>query len=102
MTDFNPLPAAISHKKLNALLSKAKLETLTANDPFNDYSQEKKDFEKLLLNWSSLSEELLRALNTSQEHLKEGRGSKAIIALGALGAHLNMALQAQKASESNE
>ena len=79
----------------------AKRESLNSRDYPRDSSPEKKAFEKLLLNWSAISQELLDALNKNDPYVIEGRSAQSAMALGALGAHLNMALQAHTASDSD-
>ena len=99
MNDFNPLPDSISHKKLNSLLTASQKEQL-ASDSNTSFDQEEKEaFEQRLMRWSSLSQKLLVELNNKYEYLIEGRSSKSLMALGALEAHLNMAIQAKKASD---
>jgi len=41
-------------------------------------------------------------MNKEQKILTENRNSKSLMAFGAMGAHINMALQALKATESDQ
>ena len=41
-------------------------------------------------------------MNKKQKVLTENRNPKALMAFGAMGAHINMALQALKATESDQ
>ena len=102
MNESTPLPSAISHKELPALLSAAKKDALPPqkHDQVEEQSEDQKEFENLLLNWSSLSKELLKTLKKKQPDVFEGRNTKSLMALGALEAHLFLAIQAQEASES--
>ena len=52
--------------------------------------------------WSELSKEILVKLNRNKEQLTEGKGPNSIMALGAMEVHLNMAIQAHKASEKKD
>ncbi len=103
MNEFSPPPAAISHKKLTALMANAQKDAaLTHNKESNvpkAFSLKKQEFELLMLNWSSLSKELLKELKGKSKYLTEGKRTKAIMALGALEAHLHLAIQAQEEAE---
>ena len=63
-------------------------------------SKEREDFERLLIQWSDISKELLSLLNKNHDYVLKDRKAESAMALGALGAHLNMAIQAHKASSS--
>ncbi len=99
MSELNPLPGSISHKQLNALMAAAKKDRQSVSSECEEFSKEKKAFEELLLNWSSLSEEVLRVLSKHPKFLSQDRNANSLMALGALEVHLNMALQAKKTSE---
>ncbi len=102
MNEIPSFPESISHKKLNKLLFHAQKD-LKNERSFNIQSQEEKDrLEELLSKWSSISKELIKGLNTSEKELKELKGAKSLLALGAMEAHINMALQALQASELEE
>ena len=100
MNKFNSTPESISHKQLNSLLSRARKQPIHTQEQPNLISEEKKAFEDLLLNWSSLSTELLKTLKENHEYVVKDREANSIKALGALEAHLSMAVQAYKASDS--
>jgi len=99
LNEFNYLPEAISHKQLNSLLTAAQKETLRDQDQINLFSDEYESFKRLLESWSSLSQKLLDELEKKNSYLVEGRKPQTLMALGALGSHLKIALQAQKASD---
>ncbi len=63
-------------------------------------SEEQKDFDQLICEWSVTSKKLLAILSQNHDYVLEGRRPDSAMALGALAAHLNMAIQAHKASES--
>ena len=93
MSEFKSLPESISHKKLNSLFNAAQKETFKFEEDGNECLEESSAFKKLIVNWASLSEELLEALSKKHKIIVEGKTSKSVMALGALEAHLNMALQ---------
>ncbi len=99
MNEIPSIPESISHKKLNKFLSQALKELNIDNNVNIESLEEKENFEDLLNTWSSVSKELLASLKRSEKHLSNIKGSKSLLALGAMEAHLNMALQALKASE---
>ena len=99
MHEFSsPPPESISHKQLNSLLAAARRQPLGSENSIDIFSQEQKSFDQLLINWSSLSQQLLDELRTKSDYILEGREPESLLALGVLEAHLNMAIQAHKAS----
>ncbi len=92
-------PNAISHKDLKALLTKAKKEISTIQTSGNDEIIENKDFNNLITDWTTISKKILLSLNKKDQVLTKNRSPKSLIAFGAMGAHINMALQALKATE---
>ena len=103
MNEIPFFPESISHKKLNKLLFNAQKDLIRNERSVNIESQEEKDrIEELLANWSSTSKDLLTSLKKSEKDLKDLKGSKSLLALGAMEAHINMALQALHASEMDE
>ena len=91
-------PNAISHKDLNALLTKAKKDFTTIETAVNDENIEHQDFQDLITDWTKASKEILLRLNKNDQMLTRNRNSQALMAFGAMGAHINMALQALKAT----
>ena len=57
------------------------------------------EFDDLITNWSEISQKILLILNQKQEFFTKIKNPKSLMAFGAMGAHINMALQALKASE---
>ncbi len=100
MTNFNCPPESISHKQLHALLSQAPKEAYAPNKEENLLAEEEK-FKELLTHWQAISKELLLTLKPKADSYLKGRSSKSIMALGALEAHLTMAIQAKIASDIN-
>ena len=99
MTKNNFSPNAISHKDLTKLFDNAKKETSSTNTDKNDENNEIKEFNDLISNWTKTSQEVLLKLKDKENILSKNRNSKSLLAYGAMGAHLNMALQALKAAE---
>ena len=96
MTNNNFSPNAISHKDLTKLFDNAKKETASIDA---DANNEVKEFNNLISNWTKTSQELLLKLKEEENILSKNKNSKSLLAYGAMGAHLNMALQALKAAE---
>ncbi|WP_320676778.1 MATH domain-containing protein [Prochlorococcus sp. MIT 1300] len=94
MSEKSYLPQSISHKQLQNLLKSAQKEHHHSDQQNTNCSEELIEFEELLLNWSSLSKELIKTLKINHKHLGEGRKQRAMMALGALESHLRIALQA--------
>ncbi len=98
MKNNNLSPNAISHKDLNALLTKAKKEISTIETAGNDEIIENQDFNDLITDWEKISQKILLSLNKKDKVLTKNRNPKSLLAFGAMGAHINMALQALKAT----
>ncbi len=102
MNEIPSFPESISHKKLNKFLSHAQKGPKDEANINIEFQEERQNFEELLNNWSSISKDLLESLKKSENHLKKIKASKSLLALGAMEAHINMALQALRASETEE
>ena len=92
---------AISHKELNDFLIKAKKDISSINTSENNQIKENQEFNDLIQAWTEASRKILLMMNKEQKILTENRNPKSLMAFGAMGAHINMALQALKATESN-
>ena len=93
---------AISHKELNAYLINAKKD-ISSNDSLeNKKLKEEKDFNDLVENWTETSKKILLTINQKEKIFTHNKSSKSLIAFGAMGAHINMALQALKATRSDQ
>jgi len=90
---------AISHKELNDFLIKAKKDTSSINISKNIQKQENQEFNDLIKTWTETSQKILLMMSKEQKVLAENRNQKSLMAFGAMGAHINMALQALKATE---
>ena len=91
---------AISHKVLNDFLIKAKKDVIINEGSDQNKSKEEQDFNDLITNWTETSQKILLMLNKTQQ--TKNRNPKSLMAYGAMGAHINMALQALKATESDQ
>ena len=94
---------AISHKKLQGFLIKAKKDiTSIDSSAQNKIEEDEKDFNDLLKNWTETSQKILLTMNSKDKIFSKNKNSKSLMAFGAMGAHINMALQALKATECNQ
>ena len=94
---------AISHKDLHAFLIKAKKDIYsTEPSETNNKLKEEQDFNDLVKNWTKTSQKLLLMMNNKEKIFTYNKNPKSLMAFGAMGAHINMALQALKATESGQ
>ena len=93
---------AISHKELNDFLIKAKKDIPSSNSSKTNQIKENKEFNDLIKGWEETSQKILLIMNKEHKVLTENRNPKSLMAFGAMGAHINMALQALKATESDQ
>ncbi len=93
---------AISHKELNAFLIKAKKDMPLDNSPENNESKEEQDFNDLIKNWTEASQKILLMMNKKEKIFTKNKNPKSLMAFGAMGAHINMALQALKSTGSDQ
>ena len=99
MSNNQSSPNAISHKELNSFLNKAKKDLIYANTSDNDEIKSDKEFTDVITNWTKTSKKLLLLLNKKDQVPTKNRNPKSLMAYGAMGAHINLALQALKAAE---
>ena len=93
---------AISHKELNDFLIKAKKDISSITPSENNQVKGNQEFNDLIKTWTEVSQKILLMMNKEQKVLTENRSPKSLMAFGAMGAHINMALQALKATESDQ
>jgi len=93
---------AISHKELNDFLIKAQKDITPSNSSEYKKIKEEQDFNDLIKTWTETSQKILLMINKKEELLTKNKNSKSLIAFGAMGAHINMALQALKATGSSQ
>ena len=92
---------AISHKELNDFLIKAKKDITSNHLSDNNKSKQEKDFNDLIKNWTQTSQRILLMMNKKEKGFTKNRDPQSLMAYGAMGAHINMALQALKATGSD-
>ena len=93
---------AISHRELKDFLIKAKKDLSSINTSENNQIKGNQEFNDLIKTWTEASQKILLMMNNEQKVLTENRNPKSLMAFGAMGAHINMALQALKATESEQ
>ncbi len=89
---------SISHKDLQAFLIKAKKDISSNDASENNNTKESEEFDELIKNWTETSHKILKLMNKQETVLTKNKNSKSLMAFGAMGAHINMALQALKAT----
>ena len=94
----HPSHNAISHKELNEFLSKAKKDISTNDSTEKTKSNDINEFNDLVKNWTETSQKILSTLNKKEKVFTDNRSPKSLMAFGAMGAHITMALQALKAT----
>ena len=99
MSNTNFSNNAISHKELNEFLIKAKKEVSLSDSLQNINIEKKKEFNDLVKNWTETSQKILLMMNMKEKVFTDTKNPKSLMAFGAMGAHINMALQALKATE---
>jgi len=96
MSDSNNLPKAISHKKLSSLLINAQKDRFSSIREDDLIEMEQQEFTELLENWEENTKNIKNKVSSKNKNILENKSSNAIMALGAMEVHLNMALQALK------
>ncbi len=92
------IPASVSFRQLANLLQQAPGEAERSLADASMASAERESFERLLAEWSRSGQRLLAALGNGGPAITAGRSPRQLMALGALQAHLALALQAQAAA----
>ena len=90
---------AISHRELKDFLIKAKKDISSHNSSEENQIKGNQEFNDLVKTWTETSQKILLMMNKEQKVLAKNRNPKSLMAFGAMGAHINMALQALKATE---
>ena len=97
MNESNKLPQAISHKKLSFLLLNAKKDIFSSSEESDLHNKSQDELHAELDNWELSTKSLLKKISSRDEKFLQDKSSNSLMALGAMEAHLNMALQALKA-----
>ncbi len=99
MSELPQIPLSISHKKLKKFLTNAKKDFSLGHSENIDTRKEN-NLKKLLEEWNNLSQEVVIELNKNESFdQKNKHNPKSYMALGAMEAHINMAMEALKASK---
>ena len=96
MRESNNLPKAISHKKLTSLLVNAQKDKFSSIGEDEIIEIEQQEFIDLIKNWEEHTKNVLNKVSSKDKTFVKQKSSNAIMALGAMEVHLNMALQALK------
>ena len=102
LNNNNSTRNAISHKELKDFLLKAKKDIITNNEFEQNETKQEQDFDDLIKNWSETSQKILLIMNNKEKVFTKNKNPKSLMAFGAMGAHINMALQALKASRPDQ
>ena len=94
MDELNKLPQAISYKKLSFLLLNAQKDNFASLEGNETYYDEQDELIKELDNWESSTKSLLKKISSTNEKHLQDKSPNALMALGAMEVHINMALQA--------
>ena len=92
---------AISHRELNDFLIKAKKDISSVNNSENNQIKENQEFNDLIKTWTETSQKILLMIHNDDKVLTQNRNPKSLMAFGAMRAHINMALLALKATDSD-
>ncbi len=90
---------AISHRELNDFFIKAKKDITSISSSKKNEPKEEQDFNDLIKNWTDTSQKILQMMNKKEKAFTKNRDPKSLMAFGAMGAHINMALQALKSTD---
>ncbi len=93
---------AISHKELNDFLINAKKNINVKDASDQNKIKEEQDFNDLITKWTETSQKILLLMNNKEKVFNKNKNPKSLMAFGAMGAHINMALQALKATGSDQ
>ncbi|WP_036903517.1 MULTISPECIES: hypothetical protein [Prochlorococcus] len=103
MNEIPQVPSSVSHKKLNKFMVNARKENTSSIDiELGTIEDESKSLKNLLDQWENISKEVLISMSNQNSLISERENPKSILALGAMEAHIRMALQALKASEESK
>ena len=81
---------------------KAKKDIPLHNSSENNRNQEEQDINELINNWTVASYKILKMINSKEKVFTKNRDPESLMAFGAMGAHINMALHALKATGSDQ
>jgi hypothetical protein len=96
------IPTSVSYRQLATLLSSALSELEAEGTAPEPTSADRQAFDALLVDWWRSSHRLLAAMGRGGAAVSEGRNPRQLMALGALQAHLALALQAHSGATGNQ
>ena len=79
-------------------MTKAKKDISTIDSNENNEIIKNQELNDLMTDWTKTSQKILLILNKKDPVLSKNRDAKSLMAFGAMGAHISMALQALKAT----
>jgi len=94
MNESNKLPQAISHKKLSFLLMNAQKDKFANSEESEQSTKLRNELLSELEDWELSTKSLLKKISNRNEKYLQDKAPNALMALGAMEVHLNMALQA--------
>ena len=94
MNESNKLPQAISHKKLSFLLLNAQKDKFAISEEAEQNNKLQDDLLADLDDWKLSTKSLLKKISRRNEKHFQDKSPHALMALGAMEVHLNMAIQA--------
>tara|TARA_Y100001968_G_scaffold132568_1_gene120995 strand:- start:157 stop:408 length:252 start_codon:yes stop_codon:yes gene_type:complete len=80
-------------------MNKAKKEFLPIEGSASFENNEDQKFSNLIKDWTKTSKNILLMMKNKEKDSQNNANPKSLMALGAMGAHINMALQALKATD---
>ena len=94
MNESNKLPQAISHKKLSFLLRNAKKDKFANTEESEQNTNLQDELLAELDDWELSTKSLLKKISSRNKKNLKDKCPNALMALGAMEVHLNMAMQA--------
>ena len=94
MNESNKLPQAISHKKLSSLLLNAQKDKFANSEESEQNTKLQDELLAELDDWELSTKSLLKKISSRNEKNLKDKCPNALMALGAMEVHLNMAMQA--------
>ena len=79
-------------------MATAQKDAFSCQEEAEDYLEERETFDCLLEEWASTSMKLLSTLKEKPDYISKGKSPQSIMALGALEAHLRMAVHSKEVS----
>ena len=101
MNESNKLPQAISHKKLSFLLLNAQKDKFANSEETEQNTKLHDELLADLNDWELSTKSLLKKISGRNEKHLQDKSPNALMALGAMEVHLNMAIQALQGFKKN-